>query len=496
MINGLTPICEQYIFARKAQDWREMSEDNNNMINDDIESTTDIDETEAAVFDEADTAEDEVSYESSDYSQTNDTSFESSNYSQTNDTPFENAAVKKGSKKLAAVYAGIIIILVAVIAVFAILIITKMSDDSADDKNTDKVIESTDSTVDVTTTPEASVTTQVTPVPTTAPVDYNVSVTLGEYRGIEVDYGDTTVSDEDIDYELEMFAADCAEYIEITDRTVESGDTVNIDFTGYMDGEPFEGGSATGHDLDIGSHSFIDGFEEGLIGAAVGETRSLELNFPDPYTNNPDYSGLPVVFEVTVNSISVLEVPELTDELIAENTEYTSVEAYRQFIADSLLSANIEYADQEANYAIIEQVLANTSFGGDIDAEIAAYAEEMFVYYDNLATSYYGVDGETLFLYMYGYTAEQYKELINDEAEYAIKYQYTLDAIAEKEALSVSTEEYDETFNTLFIETYGYTTAEEVYAAIGEEEAKKLVNEAALREKAEALILENAIINK
>ena len=102
----------------------------------------------------------------------------------------------------------------------------------------------------------------------------------------------------------------------MTDRAVETGDTVNIDYTGYIDGEVFDGGSATGAPLTIGSKRFIEGFEDGLIGAEIGESVTLNLNFPDPYDPNPDLSGVPVVFEVKVNSIGKQIVPELTEDFV------------------------------------------------------------------------------------------------------------------------------------------------------------------------------------
>ncbi|MDE7257698.1 MAG: FKBP-type peptidyl-prolyl cis-trans isomerase, partial [Lachnospiraceae bacterium] len=103
---------------------------------------------------------------------------------------------------------------------------------------------------------------------------------------------------------------------EVTGRAVENGDTANIDFVGYIDGEAFDGGTGTGYDLTIGAHQFIDGFEDGLIGVNIGETVSLNLKFPDPYERNPDLAGVPVIFEVTVNSISKQVTPELNDEFV------------------------------------------------------------------------------------------------------------------------------------------------------------------------------------
>ena len=134
-------------------------------------------------------------------------------------------------------------------------------------------------------------------------------VTLGEYKGIEVTQPEPEVTDEYVDSYIEYLRSQRAVAVEVTDRTtVQEGDTVNIDYTGYRDGVAFEGGTAQGDSLTIGSGRFIDGFEEGLIGTSVGETVTLELTFPDNYTN-AELAGAAVTFDVTVNSISVSETP-------------------------------------------------------------------------------------------------------------------------------------------------------------------------------------------
>ena len=142
-------------------------------------------------------------------------------------------------------------------------------------------------------------------------------VTLGEYTGIEASAKEPVVEDGMVDLYIEMYIKPAYTTTEeVTDRAVETGDTVNIDYTGYIDGEVFDGGSATGASLTIGSKRFIAGFEDGLIGAEIGENVTLNLNFPDPYDPNPDLSGVPVVFEVKVNSIGKQIVSELTEDFV------------------------------------------------------------------------------------------------------------------------------------------------------------------------------------
>ena len=157
----------------------------------------------------------------------------------------------------------------------------------------------------------------------------NGEVTLGEYKGIEVVMESTDVTDAEIQVRLDNFVASNATVEEITDRTdVQDGDVANIDYVGKIDGEAFDGGSAEGTDLTIGSGTFIDGFEEQLVGATVGETIDINVTFPENYTSK-DLAGKEATFTVTINSIGKSVTPELTDELVAANTDYATVDCGR-----------------------------------------------------------------------------------------------------------------------------------------------------------------------
>ena len=149
--------------------------------------------------------------------------------------------------------------------------------------------------------------------------DYDVEslVKLGDYKGLTYTETDTSVSDEEVESQINSTLTAHATPEQIKDRAVEDGDTVNIDYEGKIDGETFEGGTASGASLTIGSDSFIDGFEDGLIGVKPGEKKTLNLKFPDDYKTNPDLAGKAVVFDVTVNYIEGDDiVPELTDDFV------------------------------------------------------------------------------------------------------------------------------------------------------------------------------------
>ena len=158
----------------------------------------------------------------------------------------------------------------------------------------------------------------------------NEYVTVTQYKGLEVPQATATVeevTDEQVDQMIEGTLSTYAERKEVTDRAAQEGDIVNIDYTGYLDGEAFDGGSAEGADLELGSGSFIGatddyaGFEEQIEGHNPGEEFDIQVQFPDPYTRNPDMSGAVADFHIVLNSITEENIPELTDEWVKENSE-------------------------------------------------------------------------------------------------------------------------------------------------------------------------------
>lgn len=281
-------------------------------------------------------------------------------------------------------------------------------------------------------------------------------VTLGEYKGIRYSVEPAEVTEEQIDAELETFLYSCREEQQITDRAVETGDTVSIDYVGYMDGVAFEGGTGS-HDLEIGSGAFIPGFEDGLVGANIGDVRTLDLTFPDPYQNNPDYSGKAVTFEVTVNAIKVYVTPELTDELVDSKTSYTTIEAYRKSIRGTLSQKAEQAAAENKEYTVIEKAIANTTFNKDLSAEIADTKSKIISNYDQMYQSYYGYDSFTVYQAMYGFTAEEFDEYMASQAEMSVKYSYMLSAVADVEKLTASDEEIDALIDEM-LASYGYAS--------------------------------------
>ena len=405
--------------------------------------------------------------------------------------------IEKASRKTTVVLICTIVVLVMLIIVFAVIIGKKYFDNKKENpgNNTkDTAIEvenpenrGTDETATV--TPAAADEDDNEAV---TPREYNVTVELGQYKGIEVDFPEITISDEDVDYEIESFVEDLAEDVPV-ERASQNGDKLNIDYKGYMNGEEFDGGSAEGVDFELGSGYFFDAFEEGLVGKELGE-HTLELNFPDDYYE--DLAGKPVTFVVTINSIAETVVPELSDQLVADNTEYETIEEYRAFIKGELTEEAEADAEERLDRDILNIAIENASFGGEIDEEIDDLTQQYFAYYDQMAQSYYGMTGAQLFNAFYGMTEEEYSATLREESSYSVKIQHLLDKIAEEENIDYTEEEYKAEFEEIFFSYYGFTEEAEVKEQLSDEEIDKIVIRSIKQKKAQDIVIDNAIINR
>lgn len=293
---------------------------------------------------------------------------------------------------------------------------------------------------------------------------YSKYVELGDYKGIEYTREVAEVTDDQVQSQVDSFVSGLEEKTEVTDRAVEDGDVVNIDFVGTMDGEAFDNGSSEGYDLEIGSGSFIDGFEDGLIGHNIGEEVSLDLKFPDPYENDPEKAGKDVNFAVTINSISVKTVPELTDELVKENTEYDTIDAYKDSIRKNLEEQAESSADTQVENDIFSKVLENCKITGYDEAEVKELVDQEFEQFKQMATSYeaYGYTYEKV-LESYGYTSEdELKTGITEYCKSFLDQKMVIYCIAKAEKIKVTDDEIDDAVKE-YMDTYGVETEEEVF---------------------------------
>lgn len=294
-------------------------------------------------------------------------------------------------------------------------------------------------------------------------------VTLGEYKGVEVEVPSVEVTDEEVEEKVQSLLSYYATTNDITEGTVEEGHTVNIDYTGYINDVQFDGGTATGASLTIGSNSFIDGFEDGLIGVNVGDTVTLNLQFPDPYLNNPDYAGKDVVFEVKVNSIQETVLPELTDDFIAENTTYTTVDEYKAALRENLESSKEDDIKSDKLNDVWSIIIENCEVIAYPEELVAQYQDEMNDYYTKIATNYFNTTLEE-YVTSNGSTMEEFNEIVEEYGKSSAISELIAIGIAEKEGIEVSDDELNEYVDSLLEEgsVSNFETAEEIIDYYGE----------------------------
>lgn len=318
---------------------------------------------------------------------------------------------------------------------------------------------------------------------------YSKYVELGEYKGIEYVLGSIEVTEDEVQAELDTFAEGLAESKEITGRAIKDGDIVNIDYVGTKDGVAFDGGTAEGRDLEIGSNSFIDGFEDGLIGHEIGEKVSLDLTFPDTY-DNEELAGQDVVFDVTINSITEETIPEVTDELVKDNTDYETVDAYIDSIKENLTAEKQTTVESQAKNDIFNKVVQNCTVSGFDEAEVNQLIDDEFESFKEMAASYesYGYSYEDV-LAVNGYeTEDDLKEGITEYVKNYLTQKMIIYVIADKENIKVTGEEISNEVQE-YMTLYSVETEEEVYEYFGDEYFEL----ALLSEKVMAFLQENAV---
>ena len=277
------------------------------------------------------------------------------------------------------------------------------------------------------------------PVVFTALVTTRPEVKLGEYKGIEVEKVDYTVSDEDVDKEINSVRERNARMISVDDRAVESGDIAVIDFEGFVDDVAFEGGKGENYELEIGSNTFIPGFEDQIIGAKIDDLIDVNVTFPEEY-HSEELKGKPAVFKVKVNEIKVRELPELDDDFASEVSEFDTLAEYKADVRAKLEEKAKEKAESEIKNKVIEKVIENAEFDlpdkmvdGQIDNMINDMAQRL---------SYQGMSLDMYMQYT-GQTVDQMREVYRDQAKKDVSASLVIDAIRKTEGIEVSPEEIE-----------------------------------------------------
>mgnify|MGYP000235374657 CR=1 FL=1 len=307
-------------------------------------------------------------------------------------------------------------------------------------------------------------------------------VTLGQYKGVEVEKADASVSAEDVEAELKKVQEQNARLLTVEDRGVEDGDQTVIDFEGFVDGKGFEGGKAEDYPLTIGSHSFIDTFEEQLIGKKIGEECEVNVTFPTEY-HAADLAGKPATFKVTVKEIKVKELPELNDEFASEVSEFDTLDEYKKDVEKKLAEKKEIEANSKNEDAVVAKVVENATMEIP-DKMIDAQAENMV---QDMARR---MQSQGLSLDMYlkytGMTVEQMKEQARPDAEKRIRTRLVLEAVAKAENIQISDEKVDEEVAKM-AEAYKMEV-EKLKSYMSESDVKQMKEDLAVQQAVDLLV--------
>lgn len=308
---------------------------------------------------------------------------------------------------------------------------------------------------------------------------------LGKYKGIEIKKIEYNVSDEDINHELGHMQEHNARLISIDDRAVESGDTTTIDFEGFVDGVAFEGGKAEGHELEIGSNTFIPGFEDQIIGMKIDEEKDIKVKFPDEYFSK-DLAGKDATFKVKLHEIKKKELPELDDEFAKDVSEFETLDELKKDIKEKLEKDAAQRQKYETEDAVIKAVCENVKVeipSGMIETE----TEDMLKNVEN-RLSYQGLKLEQ-YLQMMGKTAEEVKKEYEPQATEAIKSRLMLEAVIKAEKIEATEDEIIEKLKEM---AKSYGKAEDDKEFLENENVKKYIKNGLESEKALEFLVKNA----
>lgn len=271
-------------------------------------------------------------------------------------------------------------------------------------------------------------------------------VTLGEYKGLSAPKTVKAVTDEDVDKELDEVRRRNARLVAVDDRAAQNGDTASIDFDGYLNGERFDGGKAEDYSLELGSNTFVPGFEEQIVGMKVGEEKDIDITFPENYTE--ELAGKAVVFKVKLNELSYSELPELDDEFAKDVSEFDTLDEYKESLRKELQQTNDEQAEGEFRTAIMKQACDNMT----VEIPKVMVDDKVEEVLRNYAANFGMTDKDMSLeqlIEMFGFSEEVVNNNLRPNAEMQVKTELLLDEIIKAEDIQVTDEETEEYLNKM-----------------------------------------------
>lgn len=320
----------------------------------------------------------------------------------------------------------------------------------------------------------------------TATVAVKPEVTLGDYKGIEVEKKTAEVTDEELQAEIDKVRESNSRMITVEDRAVQDGDITTIDFEGFVDGEPFEGGKGENYPLTIGSHSFIDNFEEQLIGKNIGEETEVNVTFPEQYQAE-ELQGKPAVFKVTIKEIKVKELPELDDDFAQDVSEFDTVDEYKEDLKKKLLENKEAALKREKEEDVVGKIIENATMEIP-DPMVDTQVRQMVQEFSQRIQS----QGLSLQQYMQftGMTPESLTNELQPQSLKRIQSRLVLEAVVAAENIETSDEDLEKELEKM-AEMY-QMEADKLKELVGEEEKKQIALDLAVQ-KAVELVVDAAV---
>lgn len=316
----------------------------------------------------------------------------------------------------------------------------------------------------------------------TATVALKPEVKLGKYKGVKVEAAEVTVTDEEVDAKIEKERENNARTIEVTDRPVKDGDMTILDFEGFVDGVAFDGGKGENYPLTIGSGAFIPGFEEQLVGAEIGKEVEVNVTFPEDYQAE-ELNGKAAVFKCTIKEIKEKELPALDDEFASEVSEFDTLEEYKKDVKETLTIEKEKAARDAKEAAVIDAIIADS----DMDIPEAMVTTQQKQMIDEFAQrmQMQGLSMEQYFQFT-GATLDKMMEQVKPQAETRIKSRLVLEAVAAKEGIEATEEDYEEEIKTM-AEVY-QMEPDKIKEMLPEKSVKGIKEDIAVKKAAEFVV--------
>ena len=302
----------------------------------------------------------------------------------------------------------------------------------------------------------------------------NDNIKISVYKGVEVDKVDkpSEVTDDDVNTQIQSVLDENATTKEVTDRAVKKGDTATIDFVGKMNGKAFDGGSSTDYPLEIGSNSFIEGFEDSIIGHKIGDTFDWNGKFPENYGSS-DLAGKDVTFTITVKSISKKNTPKLTDKLVKKVSKKSkTVKEYKEEVKKSLEEDNEKTYNDTLQQAAWQKVLDNTKVKKYPEKDVKKIEDSLISQYKSVAEAY-NMSYDDLIEQQMGTTVEKFEKQVTKAAKSSVKQTLVTKAIADKENIKLDDATYKTELKKIAKE-YGYDSVKALKKAASKSDLKEI----------------------